>query len=302
MTGSTGHGWEEGGQEEEEASAAVNAGVLGRHLYQVIQSWVGLGARWKKCYDGYRFLVWLLVFAAVVAGWVEADLCGSGDWWRRVGGGSCPTDVLRMWAGGRQVVKRSRVRLLKQAGWAIRQGTECAGLCPLWCAAQVVGCQFLARQCCRCCRRCRCCKCCRWSMCQLAFFCSHPLPSVLLPTPCPTPLSSLLRALPCLTSTQSEGVEFGLRHHGRCLIADEMGVGKTVQGIALSSCYRVSMGDGGRGLRMGAAGGKGAEDGRGFGVGLRMGGLLGNTGVRMGRGLIVIAQFDCEGKGGGSGL
>ncbi|GAX84585.1 hypothetical protein CEUSTIGMA_g12006.t1 [Chlamydomonas eustigma] len=37
---------------------------------------------------------------------------------------------------------------------------------------------------------------------------------------------------------QVEGVKFGLRHHGRCLIADEMGVGKTVQGIALATCYQ----------------------------------------------------------------
>ncbi len=37
---------------------------------------------------------------------------------------------------------------------------------------------------------------------------------------------------------QLQGVKFGLKHHGRCLIADEMGVGKTVQGIALAACYR----------------------------------------------------------------
>ena len=39
---------------------------------------------------------------------------------------------------------------------------------------------------------------------------------------------------------QREGVLFGVRHGGRALIADEMGVGKTVQAIALASCYRVS--------------------------------------------------------------
>ena len=38
---------------------------------------------------------------------------------------------------------------------------------------------------------------------------------------------------------QRVGVRFGLGLHGRVLIADEMGVGKTVQAIALASCYRV---------------------------------------------------------------
>ncbi|GAQ80637.1 SNF2 domain containing protein [Klebsormidium nitens] len=37
---------------------------------------------------------------------------------------------------------------------------------------------------------------------------------------------------------QWEGVRYGLRRGGRCLIADEMGVGKTIQGIAIASCYR----------------------------------------------------------------
>lgn len=37
---------------------------------------------------------------------------------------------------------------------------------------------------------------------------------------------------------QREGVRFGLERGGRCLIADEMGVGKTVQAIALAACYR----------------------------------------------------------------
>ncbi|KAH9318525.1 hypothetical protein KI387_020294, partial [Taxus chinensis] len=36
---------------------------------------------------------------------------------------------------------------------------------------------------------------------------------------------------------QMEGVKFGLRRGGRCLIADEMGVGKTIQAIAIASCY-----------------------------------------------------------------
>lgn len=38
---------------------------------------------------------------------------------------------------------------------------------------------------------------------------------------------------------QEGGVRFGLEHAGRCLIADEMGVGKTLQAIALASCYEV---------------------------------------------------------------
>jgi hypothetical protein len=38
---------------------------------------------------------------------------------------------------------------------------------------------------------------------------------------------------------QREGVLFGLARDGRCLIADEMGVGKTVQAIALASCFQV---------------------------------------------------------------
>lgn len=37
---------------------------------------------------------------------------------------------------------------------------------------------------------------------------------------------------------QREGVLFGLARAGRCLIADEMGVGKTVQAIALASCFQ----------------------------------------------------------------
>ena len=38
---------------------------------------------------------------------------------------------------------------------------------------------------------------------------------------------------------QREGVRYALRRGGRALIADEMGVGKTVQAIALASCYMV---------------------------------------------------------------
>lgn len=38
---------------------------------------------------------------------------------------------------------------------------------------------------------------------------------------------------------QREGVLFGLRRGGRVLIADEMGVGKTLQAIALMCCYMV---------------------------------------------------------------
>ena len=36
---------------------------------------------------------------------------------------------------------------------------------------------------------------------------------------------------------QEEGVRFGLARGGRCLIADQMGVGKTLQAIAISSCF-----------------------------------------------------------------
>ena len=38
---------------------------------------------------------------------------------------------------------------------------------------------------------------------------------------------------------QRDGVRFGVQHKGRLLLADEMGVGKTVQAIALASCYQV---------------------------------------------------------------
>lgn len=36
---------------------------------------------------------------------------------------------------------------------------------------------------------------------------------------------------------QERGVRFGLERNGRCLIADEMGVGKTIQALAIASCY-----------------------------------------------------------------
>lgn len=38
---------------------------------------------------------------------------------------------------------------------------------------------------------------------------------------------------------QEEGVLFGLARHGRMMLADEMGVGKTLQAIALAACYPV---------------------------------------------------------------
>lgn len=41
-----------------------------------------------------------------------------------------------------------------------------------------------------------------------------------------------------LLSFQRDGVRFGLRRHGRCLIADDMGVGKTLQAIAVAAAYR----------------------------------------------------------------
>lgn len=43
---------------------------------------------------------------------------------------------------------------------------------------------------------------------------------------------------------QREGVQFGLARGGKCMLADEMGVGKTVQAIALASCYHVGAGCG----------------------------------------------------------
>lgn len=37
---------------------------------------------------------------------------------------------------------------------------------------------------------------------------------------------------------QSDGVDFGIKNYGRVLIGDEMGVGKTVQALALATCYQ----------------------------------------------------------------
>jgi hypothetical protein len=39
---------------------------------------------------------------------------------------------------------------------------------------------------------------------------------------------------------QREGVRYAIARRGRCLIADEMGVGKTLQAIAFASCYQVT--------------------------------------------------------------
>ncbi len=41
-------------------------------------------------------------------------------------------------------------------------------------------------------------------------------------------------------SHRLQGVLYGLTRKGRVLIADEMGVGKTVQALALAACYQVS--------------------------------------------------------------
>ncbi|CDW72220.1 snf2 family n-terminal domain containing protein [Stylonychia lemnae] len=40
-----------------------------------------------------------------------------------------------------------------------------------------------------------------------------------------------------LYNFQKVGVQFGIDHHGRCLIGDEMGVGKTIQAISISYLY-----------------------------------------------------------------
>ena len=37
---------------------------------------------------------------------------------------------------------------------------------------------------------------------------------------------------------QKEGIEFGIRKHGRILLADEMGVGKTIQAIGISAIFK----------------------------------------------------------------
>ena len=38
---------------------------------------------------------------------------------------------------------------------------------------------------------------------------------------------------------QRAGVRYSLARQGRILLADEMGVGKTVQALALAACYQV---------------------------------------------------------------
>lgn len=40
---------------------------------------------------------------------------------------------------------------------------------------------------------------------------------------------------------QREGARYAIARRGRCLIADEMGVGKTLQAIAFASCYQVTI-------------------------------------------------------------
>jgi SNF2 family DNA or RNA helicase len=37
---------------------------------------------------------------------------------------------------------------------------------------------------------------------------------------------------------QKEGVHFGIKSHGRVLIADEMGVGKTIQALGIAIVYQ----------------------------------------------------------------
>lgn len=41
-----------------------------------------------------------------------------------------------------------------------------------------------------------------------------------------------------LYAFQKVGVQYGVDHFGRCLIGDEMGVGKTIQAIAIAYLYR----------------------------------------------------------------
>ncbi len=57
-------------------------------------------------------------------------------------------------------------------------------------------------------------------------------------------MASRLCRLPATLSAallpfQHQGVRFGLQHNGRVMLADEMGVGKTLQAIALACCYEV---------------------------------------------------------------
>ncbi|KAJ7564591.1 hypothetical protein O6H91_02G024600 [Diphasiastrum complanatum] len=56
-------------------------------------------------------------------------------------------------------------------------------------------------------------------------------------------VDDLLERLPCklkrsLLPFQMEGVRYGLQRGGRFLLADEMGVGKTIQAIATAACYK----------------------------------------------------------------
>jgi SWI/SNF-related matrix-associated actin-dependent regulator 1 of chromatin subfamily A len=44
--------------------------------------------------------------------------------------------------------------------------------------------------------------------------------------------------LTCLYNFQKEGIEYAINKHGRMLIADEMGVGKTIQAIGISYIYK----------------------------------------------------------------
>jgi SNF2 family DNA or RNA helicase len=66
----------------------------------------------------------------------------------------------------------------------------------------------------------------------------------MFPKPAPAEVEQRYRALPgfleaALMPFQREGVRFGLQRSGKCMLADEMGVGKTVQAIALAACYQV---------------------------------------------------------------
>jgi hypothetical protein len=64
------------------------------------------------------------------------------------------------------------------------------------------------------------------------------------PRASPEEVGARLAAMPAslaaaLLPFQREGVRFALERRGRALIADEMGVGKTLQAIALAACYEV---------------------------------------------------------------